>query len=262
MIISLHTNGSGQNGTATVAVPSRTASKKKLIPHREAFRVLFSSMSSERLSENVRAELPAVISHWLQCPAEDPLIIDRAFGAKWRTQLSVYARTPRTDFIRFKSSNPKPQIDFQIDFSDVPFPSPARSEFTFIDLFAGIGGFRIGLQNLGGGCVFSSEWDHHAKLTYAENFGEIPFGDIHQFTQGGEASPFQEAIPKHDILVGGFPCQAFSQAGRQLGFEDARGTLFFEILTIAKKHQPRALILENVKRLKTHDRKRTFFRHN
>src|SRR5437762_2123846 len=171
MTISLHANGSGQNGTAAVAVPSRTASKKNLIPHREAFRVLISCMASERLPENIRAELPAIISHWLQSPAEDPLIIDRAFGAKWRTQLSAYSRTPRRDFVRFKSSNSKPQIDFQIDFSDVPFPSPPRSEFTFIDLFAGIGGFRIALQNLGGGCVFSSEWDHHAKLTYTENFG-------------------------------------------------------------------------------------------
>lgn len=119
----------------------------------------------------------------------------------------------------------------------------------FIDLFAGIGGFRIALEELKGKCVFSSEWDEKAQETYKENFKEIPKGDI---TKIKEAE-----IPSHDILCAGFPCQAFSISGKQKGFEDTRGTLFFDIIRITKHHKPKVLFLENVKNLKRHDRGRT-----
>ncbi len=110
--------------------------------------------------------------------------------------------------------------------------------FTFIDLFAGIGGFRIGLERLGGRCVFSSEIDKHAAETYERNFGEKPAGDITQI----DASD----VPDHDVLCGGFPCQPFSVSGKQLGFEDARGTLFFEVMRLVSEKRPRAVFLENV----------------
>ncbi|MDC0576042.1 DNA (cytosine-5-)-methyltransferase [Nitrosomonadaceae bacterium] len=124
-------------------------------------------------------------------------------------------------------------------------------KFTFIDLFAGIGGIRIPFQNLGGKCVFTSEWDKFAQKTYVANFGDVPNGDITQISA--------HDIPEHDILLGGFPCQAFSQAGLKQGFNDTRGTMFFEIqriLAIAKK-RPKAFMLENVKQLRGHDKGRT-----
>ena len=112
------------------------------------------------------------------------------------------------------------------------------SKFTFIDLFAGIGGFRIGLERIGGKCVFSSEIDKHAAATYERNFGERPAGDITKVAL--------EAIPEHDVLCGGFPCQPFSVSGKQKGFEDARGTLFFEVMRIVSGRKPKAVFLENV----------------
>ncbi|MCQ2273080.1 MAG: DNA (cytosine-5-)-methyltransferase [Bacteroidales bacterium] len=122
--------------------------------------------------------------------------------------------------------------------------------FTFIDLFAGIGGIRIPFDELGGKCVFSSEWDSHAANTYQVNFGERPHGDITKIHESD--------IPKHDILLGGFPCQAFSIMGKMQGFADTRGTMFFEIERILKYHKPKAILLENVKQLVGHDKGRTF----
>ncbi|PKQ66283.1 DNA (cytosine-5-)-methyltransferase [Labilibaculum manganireducens] len=130
---------------------------------------------------------------------------------------------------------------------DVPFPPPNNPKFTFIDLFAGIGGIRLAFQNLGGQCVFSSEWNEYSKKTYELNFGEVPFGDITK----EETKNF---IPKgFDVLCAGFPCQAFSIAGKRGGFEDTRGTLFFDVAEVIKKHQPKAFFLENVKGLRSHD---------
>ena len=122
-------------------------------------------------------------------------------------------------------------------------------EFKFIDLFAGIGGIRIPFQELGGKCVFTSEWDKFAQKTYRVNFGEEPAGDITQIDA--------KDIPDFDILLGGFPCQPFSQAGLKKGFSDTRGTLFFEIERILKEKRPKAFLLENVKQLKGHDKGRT-----
>lgn len=118
--------------------------------------------------------------------------------------------------------------------------------FTFIDLFAGIGGFRLALQRLGGTCVFTSEWDVKAQETYFENFGDVPFGDITD-------EKIKAKIPqKFDVLCAGFPCQAFSIAGKRGGFEDTRGTLFRDVAEIMKRHQPKAVFLENVKGLVNH----------
>jgi len=124
------------------------------------------------------------------------------------------------------------------------------TKFRFIDLFAGIGGIRIGLQQAGGKCVFSSEWDEEAATSYQAYFGEKPHGDITKIES--------ESIPDHDILAGGFPCQAFSIMGDKKGFADTRGTLFFEVERILRDKAPKAFILENVKNLVSHDGKRTF----
>ncbi|WP_068310480.1 DNA (cytosine-5-)-methyltransferase [Polycladidibacter hongkongensis] len=132
----------------------------------------------------------------------------------------------------------------------VPFRSGNAPEaFRFIDLFAGIGGIRLPFQQVGGKCVFTSEWDKFAKKTYAANFGELPHGDITKI-------PAIE-IPRHDLLLAGFPCQAFSQAGLRKGFNDTRGTMFFEIQRILAHHRPKAFVLENVKQLKGHEKGRT-----
>lgn len=134
---------------------------------------------------------------------------------------------------------------------EVPFPEPEFPKFKFIDLFAGIGGFRIAMQSLGGKCIFTSEWDEQAKKTYEANFGEVPFGDITK----EETKKF---IPDgFDVLCAGFPCQAFSIAGKRGGFEDTRGTLFFDVAEIIKRKQPKAIFLENVKGLFNHDKGKT-----
>jgi DNA (cytosine-5)-methyltransferase 1 len=135
------------------------------------------------------------------------------------------------------------------------FQTSRYPKFTFIDLFAGIGGFRLAFQRAGGRCVFSSEWDPHAQKTYFANFGEVPFGDITKIANEKRES---REIPKHDILAGGFPCQAFSIAGFKGGFSDTRGTLFFNLARVIEERSPKAFFLENVKGLVGHDSGRTF----
>lgn len=132
-----------------------------------------------------------------------------------------------------------------------PFKQGAveNSKFTFIDLFAGIGGIRLPFQQLGGHCVFTSEWDRFAQKTYFANYGEMPDGDITKIKACD--------IADHDILLGGFPCQAFSQAGLKQGFSDSRGTLFFEIQRILTEKRPKAFLLENVKQLRGHNKGHT-----
>lgn len=150
------------------------------------------------------------------------------------------------------------QYELPIEW-DVPFPPAKHPKFKFIDLFAGIGGFRMAFQNLGGKCVFTSEWNPFSQKTYEANFGEVPFGDITQINENN--------IPNHDILLAGFPCQPFSIAGvskkislgRQHGFKDeAQGTLFFDIVRILEAKRPSAFMLENVKNLVSHDKGNTF----
>ena len=134
-----------------------------------------------------------------------------------------------------------------------------KPAFSFIDLFAGIGGFRLGLEKLGGKCVFSCEWDKYSRRTYEAWYGEVPFGDIRSLDAA--------QVPDHDILAGGFPCQPFSLAGvskknslgRQHGFLcEAQGTLFFEVAKISDAKRPAVIFLENVKNLRSHDRGKTW----
>lgn len=154
--------------------------------------------------------------------------------------------------------NSQPEEASLFDISELNSQSasalfPAKDcKFSFIDLFAGIGGFRIAAQNLGGECVFSSEFDLNAQKTYSHNFGEVPYGDI-------TLPETKKAIPqKFDCLFGGFPCQPFSIAGYRKGFDDTRGTLFYDIAEILQSRKPRAVFLENVKNLKTHGGGNTF----
>lgn len=147
------------------------------------------------------------------------------------------------------------------DFFDVPYPDPKKPKFTFIDLFAGMGGFRLAMQKQGGKCVFSSEWNKYSQKTYFANFGDMPFGDITK-------EETKKYIPQNfDILCAGFPCQPFSIAGvskknslgRPTGFHDkTQGTLFFDVADILNRLRPKAFYLENVKNLTSHDKGRTF----
>lgn len=134
----------------------------------------------------------------------------------------------------------------------IQFPCVENPKFTFIDLFAGIGGVRLAMQSCGGECVFSSEWDDAAKQTYYENYGEVPFGDITK-------EEIKAFIPeKFDVLCAGFPCQPFSYSGQKKGFADkTKGTLFFDICDILKTHKPQVFFLENVKGLVSHENGKT-----
>lgn len=146
----------------------------------------------------------------------------------------------------------EPELQYYLPIKwDIPFPPIQDSKFKFIDLFAGIGGIRLAFQNLGGKCVFTSEWDDSARKTYEANFGEYPFGDITK-------EDTKRFIPDNfEILCAGFPCQAFSIAGKRGGFDDTRGTLFFEVAEIIKRKKPKAIFLENVKGLRSHDKGKT-----
>jgi len=156
------------------------------------------------------------------------------------------------------SNDPEFQYYLPIKW-DIPFPPVEDHKFTFIDLFAGIGGIRLAYQNLGGKCVFTSEWNDPAKKTYEANFGEVPFGDITKISEND--------IPDHDVLLAGFPCQPFSIAGvskknalgKAHGFlDETQGTLFFDIARIINTKRPKAFMLENVKNLVSHDKGKTF----
>lgn len=144
------------------------------------------------------------------------------------------------------------EVDMFADFFNVPFLPKPDADFTFIDLFAGIGGFRLAMQAVGGKCIFSSEFNEPAQKTYFANYGDMPFGDI-------TLEETKRYIPEHfDVLCAGFPCQAFSIIGKQQGFADTRGTMFFEIKKILQRHKPKAVFMENVKQLVTHDHGNTF----
>ena len=200
----------------------------------------------------------AVMSHYLHNNREDLdeekkkeiILAIREFLS--RKKFKQYKEEKLSDEQIWMAAESPMEYNLFDTFFNVPFPAPENPKFTFIDLFAGIGGFRIALQNLGGKCVYSSEFDAKAQETYLANYGEMPFGDITKEST-------KSYIPKKfDILCGGFPCQAFSLAGRRLGFKDeTRGTLFFEIEAILRKHQPKAFFLENVKGLAIHDKGRT-----
>lgn len=168
--------------------------------------------------------------------------------------VSQHYKQPATDYLFSLSENlnlveePQMQLYLPMKF-DVPFPPPEPYDFTFIDLFAGIGGFRIPMQEIKGKCVFTSEFNFHAQRTYEMNFGEIPFGDITKLDLN--------IVPKHDVLTAGFPCQPFSISGKMKGFEDTRGTLIYNVFQIIEMRKPKVVFLENVKHLVHHDKGNT-----
>lgn len=212
----------------------------------------------------------AVLSHYLHNDAklkteEEKREIIHAIreflSRKHLKQTGEYAIPAMTDDEVWKVAEDPTQYNLFSDFFDVPFPGPENPRFTFIDLFAGMGGFRLAMQAQGGKCVFSSEWNAFSQKTYLSNFGEMPFGDITK-----EAT--KSYIPRNfDILCAGFPCQPFSIAGvskkkslgRETGFKDkTQGTLFFDVADIISRHRPKAFYLENVKNLTSHDKGNTF----
>lgn len=201
-------------------------------------------------------EQAAYVTHYLQLKSS---CIEISYAYKAEALLNLWY-----DFVTGQDGKSAQQEDSIAESSSVmqqylfpdlfqaPFQAPQNPKFTFIDLFAGIGGFRMAFQNLGGECVFSSEWDEQARKTYYANYGDVPFGDITKET-------VKNKIPQgFDILCAGFPCQAFSLAGKRLGFEETRGTLFFDVAEILRRYQPKAFFLENVKGLVIHDKGRTF----
>lgn len=206
------------------------------------------------------AELQAVATHFLHNIGAMPPLLVPAAGKKLLKILFPSAVSKKRSLKAAVAEDAAPyQPKLNLDFGDIPYPPPEKPAFTFIDLFAGIGGFRIAFQEAGGKCVFTSEWDKFAKQTYEANFGEVPYGDIRKIDK--------TTIPDHDILCAGFPCQPFSLAGvskknsmgRKHGFEDeTQGTLFFEIKEILRVKRPKAFFLENVKNLRSHDKGRTF----
>ncbi len=190
----------------------------------------------------------AIVSHYLHNRGSryDKTFREKALGLI-EDMYSAARKAEGTDAVEEDAR----QYGLFADLFSVPFLPVEKPGFTFIDLFAGIGGFRIAMQNLGGKCVFSSEWDEQAQKTYLANFGEVPFGDITR-------EETKAMIPDgFDVLCAGFPCQAFSISGKQKGFEDTRGTLFFEICKIINKKKPPVVLLENVKHLVHHDKGNT-----
>jgi len=171
-------------------------------------------------------------------------------------QITNYFKEPAVEYLTKFNYSKQEKLNFEWD---IPFPTPKNPKFKFIDLFAGIGGMRLAYQKIGGKCVFSSEYNKFAKVTYEANFGEVPFGDITRINEN--------SIPDHDVLLAGFPCQPFSIAGvskklslgRMHGFlDETQGTLFFDLARIIKAKKPKAFMLENVKNLVSHDKGRTF----
>ena len=209
------------------------------------------SMTLDEPCENHLAVLTHFLHNCDEYIGKNSEILSKVRDFLSRQQQLLYKNTKARKIMTGIAEHPLQYTLFN-SFFDIPFPTPEKPKFTFIDLFAGIGGFRIAMQNLGGKCIYSSEWDTQAQKTYLVNYGEMPFGDITK-------SETKQYIPeKFDVLCAGFPCQAFSLAGKRLGFQDeTRGTLFFEIEDILKKHQPKTIFLENVKGLAIHDKGRT-----
>jgi DNA (cytosine-5)-methyltransferase 1 len=143
------------------------------LPYQAALNLILEAEAGSQFTEHQKAELPAIVSHWLQSPEDPPILLDASFGKKWRKILLEHCSTVVGESGAVKSATP-----VHVDFAGLPFPPTEEPKFSFIDLFSGIGGFRIALQQLGGKCVFSSEWDRHAKETYFQNYGEIPFGNF------------------------------------------------------------------------------------
>ena len=181
-------------------------------------------------------EPKALVHQWIQALAYGFTPFAKERGTSKSKLIGILKKAQLyTDAESFKSKLP-----------GTPIKAPKESRFTFIDLFAGDGGMRIGFQKAGGTCVFSSEFEKNAQATYAENHGDYPFGDITKISVAD--------IPEHDVLVAGFPCQPFSHAGLKKGIADTRGTLFHNIANILEAKKPKAALLENVRGLISHDK--------
>ena len=186
----------------------------------------------------------AILSHYIHNRGSKFAIPYETVATGLIEDISDVEAKPKQDGIL---SDTSAQYSLFSELFSVPFLPKDNYHFTFIDLFAGIGGFRMAMQNLGGKCVFSSEWDSQAQKTYLLNYGELPFGDItKEVTKAFIPDDF-------DILCAGFPCQAFSMAGKRLGFEETRGTLFFEVARLIEERKPKAFFLENVEGIVNHD---------
>jgi DNA (cytosine-5)-methyltransferase 1 len=179
----------------------------------------------------------AVVRQWIHSIAQNtPLFAENNGADRWQLTQALKESGALTDLASFKTALTQ----------HLPIAPSKENNFTFIDLFAGIGGMRIGFQQAGGTCVFSSEFEKNAQDTYFKNHGDFPFGDITKIPV--------EDIPNHDVLIGGFPCQPFSHAGLKLGIGDTRGTLFHNIAKIIEIKKPKVALLENVKGLISHDK--------
>lgn len=209
-------------------------------------------------SEVDAAQRLAIASHLLMTPDIRPALLPQRIYASWLKRVSVRHVDLVSESLSSHADETR-QLCLELPLQELPFPPVASPRFDFIDLFAGIGGFRIAMQENGGRCVFSCEWDLNAQKTYEANFGEIPYGDIRQISAN--------EVPDHDVLCAGFPCQPFSLAGvskknslgRKHGFEDeTQGTLFFDVARIIQAKRPKAILLENVKNLLSHDKGATF----
>ncbi|BFM10642.1 DNA cytosine methyltransferase [Simiduia litorea] len=212
-------------------------------------------MSHSEKFDNARAELLALASNHTPEGSLDDATVDQwlhAIATKSQLFCNVAVANPaelKQSVLKVLKRHKlyRNRADFygQI-FGDLTLKPEREPSFRFIDLFAGIGGVRLGFQQNGGVCVFSSEFDKHAQQTYKNNHGEVPFGDITKIPAND--------IPDHDVLLAGFPCQPFSHAGLKLGIEDTRGTLFHDIANILETKKPKFALLENVKGLISHDK--------
>ncbi|MCF7848535.1 MAG: DNA (cytosine-5-)-methyltransferase [Kiritimatiellales bacterium] len=221
----------------------------------DAVQIVLQTLKARSVKEP-HPELEAAVCHWLMNGMRGVPFLRKSQREYAEETLKASVGAAKSGY---RVAEKAAQLNLTLQFSDIPYPPPEDPKFTFIDLFAGIGGFRQAMQSVGGKCVFSSEWDKYAKQTYFANYGEMPYGDIQQIKE--------EWIPDHDVLCAGFPCQPFSLAGvskknsmgRKHGFADeTQGTLFFDIARILKKKRPKAFFLENVKNLLTHDSRQTF----
>lgn len=231
----------------------------KKMTFQQAKELVFNHIKKNRPNFINHHEYGAAFSHFLQNPKSCPPFMDYKLFIECKNlilseRFAGYGKIKKAAELAVEY---QPYLQF-ID-PQIPFPPPEDPKFTFIDLFAGIGGFRIAMQEQKGKCVFSCEWNKYSQKTYEANFGEIPYGDIIKINE--------KEIPDHDVLCAGFPCQPFSLAGvskknslgRKHGFEDeTQGTLFFDIARILAEKRPKAFFLENVKNLFRHDKGKTF----
>ncbi len=184
-------------------------------------------------------DFEASLSHWIHSPSTCPPLMPQELYNDCRHYYG-FDNLKTNQPLSVQEDQNEYQLSFDFILKNIPFSAPEHPKFTFIDLFAGIGGFRLAMQENGGKCLFSSEWDKHAKKTYMANFGEVPFGDIRNIDE--------KTIPSHDVLCAGFPCQPFSLAGVSArnsiniehGFScKTQGTLFFDIARIVAEKRPK-----------------------